>query len=80
MQFRFSAEQEEFRSVLRRFLEAKSPTSTVRALMEGEAGYDPEVWQSLAADLGLTALHIPEEYGGAGFGVRTLVGLLAPYS
>lgn len=72
MQFSFSAEQEEFRSVIRRFLEAKSPTTAVRALMEGDTGYDPEVWKALSADLGLTALHIPEEYGGAGFGVTEL--------
>jgi alkylation response protein AidB-like acyl-CoA dehydrogenase len=72
MQFSFSAEQEEFRSVIRRFLEAKSPTADVRKLMEGEVGYDPAVWKSLSNDLGLTALHIPEEYGGAGFGVTEL--------
>lgn len=72
MQFAFSPEQEEFRSVLRRFLEAKSPSTAVRKLMEGEAGYDPAVWKSLAEDLALTALHIPEEYGGAGFGVSEL--------
>jgi len=72
MKFSFSGEQEEFRSMIRRFLDAKSPTTAVRALMEGEAGYDPAVWKSLANDLGLTALHIPEEYGGAGFGVTEL--------
>jgi alkylation response protein AidB-like acyl-CoA dehydrogenase len=72
MKFSFSAEQEEFRSVIRRFLEAKSPTTAVRKVMEGDVGYDPDVWKSLANDLGLTALHIPEEYGGAGFGVTEL--------
>lgn len=58
--------------MIRRFLEAKSPTTAVRVLMEGDVGYDPAVWKSLANDLGVTALHIPEEYGGAGFGVSEL--------
>jgi hypothetical protein len=34
MQFSFTSEQEEFRSVLRRFLEDKSPPAVVRRLME----------------------------------------------
>ena len=72
MQFSFTEEQTEFRNVIRRFLEAKSPTTEVRKLMETDQGYDPEVWKSLSEDLGLTALHIPEEYGGAGFGVTEL--------
>ena len=62
MQFSFSEEQEEFRSMLRRFLEAKSPPSAVRAQMVTDQGYDPDVWASLAGELGVTALHIPEEY------------------
>jgi len=72
MKFSFSDEQQEFRSVVRRFLEDKSPTTAVRRLMETDTGYDPEVWQSLGRDLGLTAVHIPEAYGGQGFGVSEL--------
>lgn len=72
MKFTFSEEQEEFRSMLRRFLEAKSPTAAVRTTMATDDGYDPEVWRALAGELGVTALHIPEEYGGAGFGVSEL--------
>ncbi len=72
MQFTHSEEQEEFRTALRRFLEAKSPTAEVRRRMATDAGYDEAVWKSLAQDLALTALHIPEAYGGAGFGVTEL--------
>ncbi len=68
MQFSFTSEQEEFRSVLRRFLEEKSPPSTVRRLMETEAGWERESWRELNQQLGLTAVHIPEVYGGQGFG------------
>ena len=72
MKFSFSEEQEEFRSILRRFLEAKSPTSEVRRLMETDSGYDPDVWKAVSQELGLTALHIPEAYGGSGFGVTEI--------
>ena len=68
MQFSFTDEQEEFRGILRRFLEDKSPTTDVRRLMETDSGYDPEVWRQLSQELGLTAVHIPENYGGQGFG------------
>ena len=68
MQFSFTDEQQEFRSVLRRFLEEKSPPSMVRRLMETEAGWDRAGWQALNQQLGLTAVHIPEAYGGQGFG------------
>jgi len=72
MKFSFSDEQEEFRSGLRRFLDDKSPTSAVRRLMETEDGYDRDVWHSLSRDLGLTAIHTPEAYGGQGFGISEL--------
>src|SRR5262245_4352661 len=68
MQFSFTSEQEEFRSVLRRFLDEKSPPIVVRRLMETDAGWDREAWRDLNQQLGLTAIHIPEQYGGQGFG------------
>jgi alkylation response protein AidB-like acyl-CoA dehydrogenase len=88
MKFSFTDEQQEFRTVVRRFLEDKSPTTAVRRLMEMERGYDPDVWRSVSGELGLTAVHIPEAYGGQGFGVSELaiaaeemgrVLLCAPY-
>ena len=68
MQFSFTSEQEEFRSVLRRFLEEKSPPLVVRRLMETETGWERATWHELNQQLGLTAVHIPEAYGGQGFG------------
>jgi alkylation response protein AidB-like acyl-CoA dehydrogenase len=68
MQFSNTPEQEEFRSVLRRFLEEKSPPSVVRRLMETEVGWERNSWRELNQQLGLTAVNIPEEYGGQGFG------------
>jgi alkylation response protein AidB-like acyl-CoA dehydrogenase len=68
MQFSFTSEQEEFRSVLRRFLEEKSPPTVARRLMETEAGWERESWREINQLLGLTGVHIPEAYGGQGFG------------
>src|SRR5262245_34965105 len=72
MRFSFSDEQQEFRSVLRRFLQDRSPTAEVRRLMATEEGRDAEVWQGLSRDLGLTGIHIPEACGGQGFGISEL--------
>ena len=72
MKFSFSSEQEEFRTNLRRLFAERSPTKEVRRLMETEAGYDREAWRKLNAELGLTAIRIPEAYGGQGFGFGEL--------
>jgi alkylation response protein AidB-like acyl-CoA dehydrogenase len=36
--------------------------------METEAGFERDGWRELNQQLGLTAVHIPEEFGGQGFG------------
>jgi alkylation response protein AidB-like acyl-CoA dehydrogenase len=68
MNFAFSEEQEELRKTMRQFLDAKSPETEVRRLMETESGYDPAVWNQMGAELGLQGLIIPEEFGGSGYG------------
>src|SRR5712671_1115479 len=72
IQFAFTDEQQQFRSALRRFLNDKSPTTEVRRLMSKPEGYDPEVWRQLSEELALPGIHIPERYGGAGFGMVEL--------
>src|SRR4029078_3121238 len=67
MNFAFSEEQEELRRTVRQFLEAKSPETEVRRLMETTEGFDPAVWKQMGQELGLQGLAIPEEYGGQGF-------------
>jgi alkylation response protein AidB-like acyl-CoA dehydrogenase len=66
--FAFSTEQEELRSMVRDFLSDRSPEIEVRRLMETEEGFDPAVWAQMGDELGLLGLAIPEEYGGAGYG------------
>jgi alkylation response protein AidB-like acyl-CoA dehydrogenase len=84
----FSQEREEFRQSVRGFLRDTSPEPEVRRLMATADGYDPAVWQRMAAELGLQGLAIPEEHGGSGYGFNDLavvfeemgrVLLCAPY-
>ena len=72
----FTEDQEQFRDVVARFLADKSPTSAVRALMATGAGYDPDVWRQLSSEIGLVGTHLPEAYGGFGFGPVEL-GMIA---
>jgi alkylation response protein AidB-like acyl-CoA dehydrogenase len=65
MDFAFSEEQEMLRASARDFLAKQAPSSYVRRMMDAEDAWDPELWKRLA-DLGWTALGIPEEYGGVG--------------
>ena len=67
MQFSFTPEQEELRSILRRFLERQCPMDRVRSAMAGVPAGD-EIWPRAAGELGLAALTVPEEYDGAGAG------------
>ncbi len=72
MRYTLTAEQQQFREMVHRFLGEKSPATEVRRLMETADGFDPHVWRQLSEELGLTALIIPEQYGGAGFGFTEL--------
>ncbi len=76
MRFAFNEEQEALRAAARSFLQDHSGSAQVRAAMESDAGYDPEVWRRLSAELGWTAIIIPETYGGAGLGYVELIALL----
>ena len=76
MDFAFSAEQEELRRTVRRFLDKASPEPEVRRVMATRSGYDADAWHRMADELGLLGVAIPEEYGGAGAGF-TEIGIIA---
>jgi alkylation response protein AidB-like acyl-CoA dehydrogenase len=63
--FAFSEEQEMLRRSAREFLSKECSPKVVRRLMESADGYDAALWKKIA-DLGWTALGIPEQYGGVG--------------
>lgn len=64
----FTEDQRVFRDVVARFLADKSKPSAVRALMASQSGYDPDVWKQLSGEVGLLGTHLPEEFGGFGYG------------
>ncbi|MGR8948822.1 MAG: acyl-CoA dehydrogenase family protein [Gammaproteobacteria bacterium] len=72
MRFYFSDEQEQFRDIVRKFFDDKVSSAKVREDMSSPDGADPELWASMSQDLGLTGVHIPEIYGGGGFGYSEL--------
>jgi len=62
----FSKGQHALQNTLRGFLTDHLPPAVLRAALETAAGYSPELHARLAAELGLTGLTIPREFGGLG--------------
>jgi alkylation response protein AidB-like acyl-CoA dehydrogenase len=67
MNFDFSDEQKQLRDTARKFLAEKCPSKAVRAVIDGQAPYDRELWKGLA-EMGFLGVAIPEAYGGSGAG------------
>ena len=72
MNFEFSEEQNLLREQAQGFLAEHCPMSKVRAVLDGDASYDRELWQKVA-EMGWTATVIPEEFGGLGLSYLELV-------
>ncbi|MFE6546947.1 acyl-CoA dehydrogenase family protein [Streptomyces sp. NPDC057746] len=72
MDARFTAEQDEIRRTVREVLAARCGPEDVRAAVRTDAGYDPALWATLAKQLGLPGLALPEHYGGVGCTVTEL--------
>ena len=75
MNFGFSEEQELLRAEVRKFLDENAPLEAVRKHSEADEGFDPETWGKMA-ELGFVGLAMPEEYGGAGLDLVTLLVVL----
>src|SRR5215475_976366 len=67
MNFDFSDDQKQMRDAARKFLSEQCPPKTVRAVLDGKAKYDKELWKGLA-EMGFLGVAIPEQFGGAGAG------------
>ncbi|MDE0054413.1 MAG: acyl-CoA/acyl-ACP dehydrogenase [Gammaproteobacteria bacterium] len=65
MNFEFSDEQNLLREQAAGFLADKCPPGAVRAVLEGDASFDAELFKGIA-DMGWTAATIPEKHGGLG--------------
>src|SRR5262245_1578741 len=75
MELELNQDQELFRDTTRKFLESSCPLPTVRAWADLPDGFERDWWRR-AAELGWTALLVPEEHGGGsitGDGVLDLV-------
>ena len=72
MNFEFSEEQNLLREQARGFLQENCPPSVVRAVLDGEATYDADLWKKIL-EMGWTAAVIPEELGGLGLSYLELV-------
>ncbi|OBF12016.1 acyl-CoA dehydrogenase [Mycobacterium sp. ACS4331] len=62
----------ELASVAESFLKARGARGAARMLLDAADEDRPDFWMELAR-LGWLGLHVPEEYGGAGFGLPELV-------
>jgi alkylation response protein AidB-like acyl-CoA dehydrogenase len=67
MNFDFSDDQKQLRDGARKFLAEKCPPKAVRAVLDGKAPYDRDLWKGLA-EMGFLGVAIPESHGGAGAG------------
>ena len=75
MNFGFSEEQELLRAEVRKFLEQNAPLERVREITEAGDSTDPELWNRMA-ELGWVGLTMPEEHGGVGLDLETLIVVL----
>jgi len=71
MEFGLSQEQKLLQETLRTFAAKACPAPRLRQLFEAGAGGDAELWRGLA-EVGVTGLALPEEYGGAGLEILDL--------
>ena len=67
-------ERDLLRATTRRFLESEFPVSRVRALADDRGSLDRELWRR-GAELGWTAMLIPEELGGGAISAEPVVDL-----
>ncbi|MCX8553786.1 acyl-CoA dehydrogenase family protein [Mycolicibacterium mucogenicum] len=68
MDFTFSAEQELLRDGLSKFLAGRYDLKTSRAAAKSGPGWQPDIWQSFAEELGILGAALPEDAGGIGGG------------
>ncbi|MCW2752561.1 MAG: acyl-CoA dehydrogenase, partial [Aeromicrobium sp.] len=60
-------EHTELASSVRNLLDRRSDSQAVRKAITQPAGFDTELWATLCEQIGVAALAIPEDDGGAGF-------------
>lgn len=61
------------REAVRQFLSATSEPAEVLTVQETDLGYRPEMWQTMADQLGLQGILVEERFGGSGGGIADVV-------
>jgi alkylation response protein AidB-like acyl-CoA dehydrogenase len=61
-----SQERELLRQTVAALVDKHAPSAAVRRAMDSERGYDESLWAMLCEQVGVAALMVPEEFGGAG--------------
>ena len=75
MNLDLTEEQQLLKNSARDFFERELSKEMVKELEDSPLGYNPDLWKKMA-ELGWCGLTIPEEYGGADFGLMELAMLL----
>ena len=70
-----SEEQAQLIDIAASFCRDKSPVDAVRALLEEDTGFNPDIWQEIA-ELGWLGIGIPDTYGGIGLGLGEIVPIV----
>ncbi len=60
----------QLRDGVREMLARRSPVSSVLAGIESGQPYDRDLWRTLAGEMGLAAIAVPEAFGGSGASLR----------
>jgi alkylation response protein AidB-like acyl-CoA dehydrogenase len=68
--------ENDLRESVRDLLADRCPWTSVLARIETDKPYDLDLWRTLAADMGLAGLLVPEDLGGAGAGAREVAVVL----
>jgi alkylation response protein AidB-like acyl-CoA dehydrogenase len=71
MDFGLSEEQDLLQETVRGFVENECPPARLREIFDAGSGSDDALWNGMA-EMGLTGLIVPEEYGGAGMEILDL--------
>jgi alkylation response protein AidB-like acyl-CoA dehydrogenase len=75
VELELQGDQELFVETTRRFLDAESPLTRVRALYEDPVGFDRDYWRR-GAELGWTAMLVPDALGGGSISGDGLLDLV----
>jgi alkylation response protein AidB-like acyl-CoA dehydrogenase len=66
----YSDLETQLRAGVRDALARRSPVATVLAGIESGKPYDAELWRTLAVEMGLAGIAVPERFGGGGASLR----------